>query len=117
VIQSLAKILSIEPFDNQNFNEAEIGTAGAFSRVLDGQKVDIWMKNQKLYIQCKNMAQRPNYHQILESMPKDEIRVVAHNYTKKAKTNFVTQGQYAILPMEDFYKLLSYARKELFEGD
>lgn len=115
VVTDIGKLFELLPFDNTNYDEATIGRTAAFSRILDGQGVDIWMKDMLMYIQCKNMSTRPNYHELIEKMPDDKMRVVVHNYTKKAKKNFITQGQYATLRYDDFLTLLEYAKERIKE--
>lgn len=76
------------------------------SRTLDAQKVDL-THTDPFYFQCKTLATKADYHKLLNEMPQtDNINVVLHRLTKKANTRFVKQGDYAILKLEDFIKLL-----------
>lgn len=75
------------------------------SRRLDAMKVDICYTNP-FSVQCKNMAAKVDYHTILESMPKGEnINIITHKFTKKAKKNFIEVGKYVILSYDDFFRL------------
>lgn len=88
-----------------------IGYASAISSRMESKRkddagIDI-CNTDPFAIQCKNMQGNIDYAAFLEDMEvtKDEIRVVVHKKTKKAKTRFVEVGTYAILPYEDFLRI------------
>lgn len=74
------------------------------SKNLDNKQVDICYTGN-FHIQCKLMATKPDY-KILDEMPQDKIPVIFHKYTRKGKVNFITQGEYAILKLDDFINIL-----------
>ena len=74
------------------------------SKNLDNKQVDICYTGQ-FHIQCKLMATKPDY-KILSEMPQDKIPVIFHRYARKSKKNFISEGEFAILRVEDFIKLL-----------
>lgn len=74
------------------------------SKNLDNKQVDICYTGL-FHIQCKNLSTSPKY-EILDEMPQDKIPVIAYKKTKKANTKFITQGEYAILRLDDFINLL-----------
>lgn len=92
------------------------------SMARDRAKVDIMNaeegKNGRLpwNFQCKNISReiKLEYYKLLAEMPKgDEINVVLHNRTEKQigkNIRFITKGQYAILDMPAFFKLLTQAQ-------
>jgi hypothetical protein len=89
----------------------DVVTSRNESRLMDARKVDIFsplgVENiLPFYIQCKNTTIKPDYHVILNEMPTDRIPIIFHKLTKKANTKFITQGEYVILKLEDFYKLI-----------
>ena len=78
------------------------------SRRRDDQKVDLCYTGD-FNIQCKNVATRCNYVEILESMPKEEgrINVIFEKKTRKsANGRFMEEGRYVHLNMNDFIKLI-----------
>ena len=85
------------------------------SRLRDAQKIDLVNADEftqgrlPFNIQCKNTCGGVNYHKLLDELPKDgQMNVIAHNRTvKTAGGKFVTKGQYAILPLEAFIKLIN----------
>ena len=87
-------------------------TARAESRNMDNKKVDVFSplgvdNSLPYYIQCKNSKSRPNYHDLITTMPQDRIPIVIHRQTHKANTRFVTDGDYVIMRKEDFYNLIN----------
>lgn len=112
IIKRIAKLFNLIPFNNKNHTEAEIGSTRVFSRIKDANKVDVYIKpgckGDTLNIQAKSYAKRLNYDKILEEMPKDGMNIIAHQYTKKAKTRFVEQGKYAIMTWDTLEKLLEH---------
>jgi len=97
-----------------------IATSRSQNRQRDGEKVDLVNANEvevgrlEYNIQCKNSQDRPNYHDLLESMPQLEgiINVVLHKYTRKGgKTGrFITLGRYATMKQEDFLQLMRFRK-------
>lgn len=79
------------------------------SKRLDNKQVDIVFTGG-FHIQCKLMSTKPDY-KILDEMPQDKIPVIFHKYTRKGKTNFVSQGEYAILKLDDFIKIMELLNK------
>jgi hypothetical protein len=83
------------------------------SRTLDAAKVDICY-TPPFNFQCKLHTQKVNYPEILASMPEEGINVILHKFATRTKTNFITQGRYAILNYDDFLNLL-YERDGLIK--
>lgn len=113
IVKKLSTLLNLIRYQPKlkNIKDATVGTSRLFSKALDDMKVDIWMKVQFLYIQAKNVKGKVDYLNLLEEMPKDKLRVIIHNYTKKVGKTFRTIGQFAIMPLEDFYKILEVYNK------
>lgn len=82
-------------------------TARSESKNLDDKGVDI-ANTPGYQFQCKNMVLNPNYHELITRMPQETgvVNVIIHRKTKKAKSRFVTQGDYVLMRKEDFYHLL-----------
>lgn len=79
------------------------------SKFRDDQKCDIDFdfNNLKLNIQCKSQSTRVPYEKILNEMPKDDrMNVIFHKFTKKATKNFIKVGEYVVLSVDDFIKLI-----------
>jgi len=91
-------------------------TSRAESRSRDGKKVDIMNseehKNGRLpyNFQCKNLTAKTKleYYKLLDEMPSgSEINIVLHNRTVKTAGNrFLTKGQYAVMKMEDLFRMI-----------
>lgn len=61
----------------------------------------------EIEFQCKSICSGTNYHKLLNEMPGKTTRCVLHQYTEKSSGGkFMEKGTYAILPMEDFIKIL-----------
>lgn len=74
---------------------------------MDDLKVDLVVPPEvPFHFQCKSKCGRVAYDKILEEMPDDKIRVILAKQTEKRKTRFYKTGEYAILSMEDFLKLI-----------
>lgn len=89
----------------------DVVTARAESRNMDNKKVDVFSplgceNNLPYYIQCKATINKPDYHNLIISMPQDRAPIVFHRQMKKAKKNNVKQGEYVIMRKEHFYELL-----------
>lgn len=85
------------------------------SKNLDNKQVDICYTGT-YHIQCKNMTTKPDYHVILNEMPKDKVPIIFHKKTKKKEggTNFISQGEYVIMKAEDFIRLLEKNSNTIF---
>ncbi len=114
-IDLLSQVLGLIKFNNKNFNEAEIGSTRQFSRHLDAEGIDVWFKHiTDLHIQCKKCISNGVSTKSIDISSLDRIlfktgiRAVLFRTTKKpvnAKKETLT-GEYAVLPMEDFLKLI-----------
>lgn len=94
------------------------------SRGRDNQGIDLMNKDELVNgrlpynIQCKSMAERVPYFQLLRDLPAGtgSINVVFHQFTEKRGSKFHPKGHYAILNMEEFLKLikeLEYCKQNL----
>lgn len=90
-------------------------TSRLASRLRDSQKIDVVNEDEDKYgrlpynIQCKNLAKLADYPKLLDELPQDtsHINVVFHKKTKKTTAGvFRTQGEYAILKLDDFYSMM-----------
>ena len=88
------------------------------SRSRDNAGIDLCNKDEDkngrfpYNVQCKSVANKVDYHRLLSELARTqkdgkEINVVFHQLTKKAKTKFMTQGEYAILSMNDFLEMVA----------
>lgn len=91
----------------------EVATSRAVSKLRDAQKVDICNTDESLYgrlpynIQAKTYSSSVGYAKLLASMPKGkEINVVFLKQTALDKKRFLETGTYAILSLDDFYKMM-----------
>lgn len=85
-------------------------TSRAESRNMDARKVDVFGNSLPIHIQCKNTKDNfkvaDYYDENEDVFPQDKPVVIFHKKTKKAKTKFITQGEYVYIKKEDFYKLI-----------
>ncbi len=87
-------------------------TTRSESRSRDAKKIDLMNKEEVVNgqlpfaTQCKSYARKLDYPALLESIDSNLIKVVMHRFTQKRGTKFYTQGEYAILKLEDFFKLI-----------
>jgi len=72
------------------------------SRSADARGIDIISKEYPYQIQAKCMVNQPNFHTLLTET---DAEVVFFRKTEKKGTRFYAQGEYAILPLDMFYKL------------
>ena len=79
------------------------------SKNLDNKQVDICYTG-KFHIQCKLMSVKPDY-KILSEMPQDKTPVIFHKYSRKKEKNFISEGEFAILKLEDFIKIMELLDK------
>lgn len=92
----------------------DIATARLCNRYRDGQKVDLVNKDESISgrlpfnFQCKNLASRVDFVEVLSEMPDIPgiSNVILHKKTKKVGTKFVTEGKYAVMYLPDFFELL-----------
>ncbi len=93
-----------------------VATSRNVSRVRDAEKVDLAHTDELAYgrfpynIQAKNYARAVKYPKILSELPRIPgiINVVIHKQTQKVNSRFMPVGTYAILPQEDFMKMVQY---------
>ena len=79
------------------------------SKKLDNNKVDI-AGDCMFAIQAKNTQNLPNYFTIREACT--DSRPLALLWKKVGEVNSISEGTLAIIPIEYFYKLLSYMKNE-----
>lgn len=90
-------------------------TSRSESRSRDNEGTDLINSKESINgrlpynIQCKNVCSPLKYPPILAGMHKTPgvTNVIFHKCTKRSATNFIPVGNYAILDMEDFLKLIS----------
>ena len=92
-------------------------TSRSESRSRDDKKVDLMNKDEgangrlPYNIQCKSKTTSLPYPKVLAEMPDDDyINVIFHNQTKRSNQRFMTVGQYAILELKDFLKMMEQIR-------
>ena len=71
------------------------------SRSADARGIDI-ISDYPFDIQAKCMVNQPNFHTLLTQT---DAEVVFFRKTEKRGKRFFTVGEYAILPLGEFYKL------------
>ena len=87
-------------------------TSRSESKSRDDSGIDLMNKDEvengklEYNIQCKTTAKNVNYSKLMNEMP-EGINVILHRKTKKAKTKFITEGEFAIIPMDLFFELIS----------
>jgi len=87
----------------------DVTTARAESRNMDNKGIDVFGESFPFYVQCKVSKDRPNYHELILNTKELDNRkplLVFHKLVKKAKTKFITKGEYVIMEKELFYKLI-----------
>lgn len=95
-----------------------VATSRNVSRVRDAEKVDLAHTDEIAYgrfpynIQAKNYARAIKYPKILSELPKIPgiLNVIIHKQTQKVGSRFMPIGTYAIMPQDDFMKLVAYKR-------
>jgi Holliday junction resolvase len=94
----------------------DVVTSRAESRNMDAKKVDVFGESLPVNIQCKNSKENfkvaDYYLENQEIFPSDKPLVIFHKKTKKAKTRFMTQGEFVYMKKEDFYKMLQDGYKK-----
>jgi hypothetical protein len=85
----------------------------AESRERDAAKVDMCYTGD-FNVQCKLSNQRIPYDEILASMPEEQkINVIFNKLTRKVGKKFIPLGTYAMLPLNDFIKMMeSYVGRD-----
>lgn len=73
------------------------------SRSMDARGIDI-VSDYPFLIQAKCMTNQPQFHKLLTET---DANVVFFRKTEKKGTRFFAQGEYAVLPLDEFYKLTS----------
>lgn len=94
-------------------------TTRSESKSRDDQKVDLMNKNEyengrlPYNVQAKTSTSHLSYAKILSELPetKDVVNVIIHRQTTKVGERFLRRGEYAILNLNDFMKII----KELNE--
>ncbi len=89
------------------------------SRELDALKIDLMngsiSKEGRLpySIQCKNVKGHLPYAKVISELPREEgyTNVIFHKMTVKKNNRFVEQDRFAILYLEDFFKLIKKIRE------
>jgi hypothetical protein len=71
------------------------------SRSMDARGIDV-VSDYPYAIQAKCMKNQPNFHSLLTET---DAEVVFFRKTEKKGKRFYAQGEYAILPLDEFYKL------------
>lgn len=98
----------------RNLNYPHVVTTRSESKSRDNQGIDLMNKDERkngqfpFNVQAKCTTRTLNYPKLLDELPKEEgiINVVLHRHTAKAETKFMVTGEYAILTLEDFIKLI-----------
>jgi hypothetical protein len=91
----------------------KIKTSRYASKMQDDLKVDLCFTDDYNF-QCKLSNKKLDYAAILDSMPKEKnLNIILHKLTKKTNKNFLPVGEYAILTLEDFFKILD----KIYEQD
>jgi len=91
-----------------------VSTSRNESRLRDAQKIDIVnineLKNGRLpyNIQAKCVVGHLKYGLVLSELPKEDdiTNVILHKQTIKRGSRFITSDKFAILYMDDFFKMV-----------
>jgi len=91
-------------------------TSRSESRSRDALKIDLINENEyengilPVEFQCKTTSSGLNYRKYLDELPGKSLKCILHKYTQKSeKGRFIEKGRYAILPLNDFIKILECA--------
>jgi hypothetical protein len=95
-----------------------VATSRNVSRVRDAEKVDLAHTDEIAYgrfpynLQYKNYSRPIAYQKLLSELPRINgiINAIIHKSTSKVGDRFIKQGEYAILPLEDFMKMVAWRR-------
>lgn len=92
---------------------SDVASSRAVSRLRDSQKVDVCNRDESASgrlpynIQAKTYSKSVAYPKILSEMPVGkEINVIMLRQTERSGPRFLERGTYAILPLEDFYRMM-----------
>ena len=77
------------------------------SRRADAAGIDI-ISDYPFKIQCKSGVNQPNIYKLLTETEAD---IIIYRKQKKKGKRFYKQGDYAIVPLEDFFNLTQKANK------
>ena len=99
----------------------DVKTSRDCSRLRDSQKVDLCNADEDksgrlpYNIQCKTLNSSAPYHRLLKELEerngRRQVNVVVHKMTKKtAGGRFDGIGEYAIMNLDDFYRILKLLR-------
>jgi len=73
------------------------------SRSADARGIDIISDTFPLKVQCKTQVNQPNIHNLLTET---DAEVIFYQKTNKKGKRFYSAGEYAILSLDDFLKLI-----------
>ena len=99
----------------------DVKTSRECSRLRDSQKVDLCNADEDksgrlpYNIQCKTLNSSAPYHRLLKELEerngRRQVNVVVHKMTKKTTGGrFDGIGEYAIMNLDDFYRILKLLR-------
>ena len=99
----------------------DVKTSRECSRLRDSQKVDFCNADEDksgrlpYNIQCKTLNSSAPYHRLLKELEEHngsrQVNVVVHKMTKKTTGGrFDGIGEYAIMNLDDFYRILKLLR-------
>ena len=99
----------------------DVKTSRECSRLRDSQKVDLCNADEDksgrlpYNIQCKTLNSSAPYHRLLKELEEHngrrQVNVVVHKMTKKTTGGrFDGIGEYAIMNLDDFYRILKLLR-------
>jgi hypothetical protein len=88
-----------------------LSSTRAESRNLDNSGVDICSTTESenrlpFHPQCKSLSTRAPYEVLFAQFKLKLPLAIFHKFTKKAKKNFISQGEFVILSKDYFYELL-----------
>ena len=116
-ITKLAEVLELEKFQPKAKNEftAEIGSSRMFSRRLDNEGIDIWMKELFANIQCKKTLSKGksvttiDVQSLLDLEKKfpEEINILLTRITQPAKSRERKLAEVMVVPYELGIKMLT----------
>ena len=87
-------------------------TSRSESRATDNRKIDLMNKDPfrngefPLAPQCKTAASNLDVVKVFKEIDSDKIKVLHYRRTKKAKTRFVSQGDFVVIDLEFYGELL-----------
>ena len=99
----------------------DLKTSRECSRLRDSQKVDLCNSDEDksgrlpFNFQCKTLNSTANYSKLLKELEehngRKQINTVIHKMTKKTQSGrFDAVGEYAIMNLDDFYRILKLLR-------